>query len=195
MSLRTVAALYVDPKGQYVSMPGVDCWDEKRDAMTYWGPHPIVAHPPCGPWGALYKFCTKQNPACGPIAVAQVRKFGGVLEHPRGSKLWAHCQLPKPNEVQDKFGGFTVEIKQCHYGHKGEKLTWLYICGVTKITTIAELTAAANYNATPTHIVSSLGANKSRGPRLPEMTKRERFLTPKPLAEVLVKLARLTNEN
>lgn len=29
---QTVAALYVEPKGCYVALPGVDPWDEARDA-------------------------------------------------------------------------------------------------------------------------------------------------------------------
>jgi hypothetical protein len=52
-ALRTVAALYIDPRGPYPKMPVVDCWDETRDADRYAGAAPIVAHPPCGPWGAL----------------------------------------------------------------------------------------------------------------------------------------------
>jgi hypothetical protein len=30
--MRTVAALYIDPRGPYPIMPGVDCWDEARDS-------------------------------------------------------------------------------------------------------------------------------------------------------------------
>ena len=54
MTPRTVAALYVEPQGVYVGVPGVDPWDEKRDARKYAGPHPVVAHPPCQRWGRFW---------------------------------------------------------------------------------------------------------------------------------------------
>ena len=34
-SLRTVAALYVDPRGPYPKMLGVECWNEARDARLW----------------------------------------------------------------------------------------------------------------------------------------------------------------
>jgi hypothetical protein len=46
-----IAALYVETDGAYFGVPGVDPWDEARDARRYAGPHPIVAHPPCQRWG------------------------------------------------------------------------------------------------------------------------------------------------
>ena len=39
----TVAALYVETNGSYFGLPGVDPWDEPRDARLYAGPHPVVA--------------------------------------------------------------------------------------------------------------------------------------------------------
>jgi hypothetical protein len=44
--MRTVAALFVDPKGCYAGLEGVDPWGEERDARLYDGPHPIVGHAP-----------------------------------------------------------------------------------------------------------------------------------------------------
>jgi hypothetical protein len=46
----TVAALLVEADGVYANLPGVDCWDEARDARLYDGPYPVVAHPPCQRW-------------------------------------------------------------------------------------------------------------------------------------------------
>lgn len=44
MTLRTVAALYVDPKrGPYPSIPGVQCHGIEFDATRYMGPCPVGA--------------------------------------------------------------------------------------------------------------------------------------------------------
>jgi hypothetical protein len=62
-------------------------------------------------------------------AVDVVRREGGVLEHPRGSKLWKEKPLPEVGWFPDEFGGFTVEIDQYWFGHVANKPTKLYICG------------------------------------------------------------------
>ena len=110
--MRTVAALYVDPKGPYPAMEGVDCWDAERDARLYPGPHPVLAHPPCGPWGPLRHLNKKQDPDLAPLAVEQVRAWGGVLEHPKRSALWSACGLPYPGLFSDAWGGWTLEVHQ-----------------------------------------------------------------------------------
>lgn len=49
-----IAALYVLPDGPYAGLEGVEVWDEARDARTYAGPWPVVAHPPCQRWGRYW---------------------------------------------------------------------------------------------------------------------------------------------
>ena len=134
-----IAALYVDPKGPYAS-PSKLCrtsglttewYDAERDARTYEGDLPVVAHPPCGPWGRLAWRCSKQPRWAGPHAVEQVRRCGGVLEHPVGSKLFEHMGIPTspwtPDRYLDDHGGYTIKLPQWHWGHRGEKDTILYI--------------------------------------------------------------------
>jgi hypothetical protein len=130
-----VAALYIDPRGPYPTMPDIEPWGlPDRDAKTYPGPHPIIAHPPCGPWGRLRHFVkpgnSRQDKTCAPFAIAQVRRFGGVLEHPAGSLLWPSWNLPAPGAGADRHGGWTLELDQCRFGHVCRKRTWLYVVGI-----------------------------------------------------------------
>lgn len=183
MTLRTdVAALYVDRLGPYPKLVA-EWFDEARDARTYAGPLPVVAHPPCGPWGNLYKFCKHQDADLGPLAVTQVQRWGGVLEHPAGSKLWRHCQLPYPEELRDQFGGYTAIVNQVDWGHVAQKKTWLYIVGYAVGDLYHSLPLEIRH---PTHVVSR---SRKKGPALPEMRKSQRHITPPLFASWLLDLA------
>jgi hypothetical protein len=139
---RTVAALYVQPKGCYVGVPGVDPWDEARDARKYAGPHPAVAHPPCSRWSRLAKFCEARHGlkvgddgGCFEAALAAVRQWGGVIEHPAFTMAWARYGLPRPDTKAEHWtpgicGGFSAYVEQGRYGHPVKKATWLYVFGV-----------------------------------------------------------------
>jgi hypothetical protein len=79
----SVQALYIDPRGPYPALLGAEnCWGVERDAKSYTGGGPVVAHPPCGPWGRLKFLCKHQDPSCGPRAVEQVRLGGGRIGAP-----------------------------------------------------------------------------------------------------------------
>jgi hypothetical protein len=140
--VRTVAALYVQKGGAYYGLPGVDPWDEERDARTYVGPHPVVAHPPCQLWinltGVNYKRHggTHNRPGndggCFGRALECVRRFGGVLEHPAGSYAWETFALRKPGSEPQwwhdhRWGRreWVTEVWQSAYGHLARKRTWL----------------------------------------------------------------------
>lgn len=123
------AALYVTPSSVYKSMPGVDCFDQYRDARSYRGWLPVVAHPPCRSWGRLRHLANPRpdEQETGLHAVMQVRRCTGVLEHPSGSLLWVAAGLPRPGTGVDAWGGFSVSVDQSDYGHPARKSTWLYI--------------------------------------------------------------------
>lgn len=182
-----VAALYVDPRGPYPKL--VEHWyDEAKDARTYAGPWPVVAHPPCGPWGALKHLSRKDNAALGPIGVDQVRTYGGVLEHPAGSGLFAAKQMPRPGELPDAFGGWSLEVCQVDWGHVARKRTWLYVVGTRDLPTLPA-------SREPTHWVSG-GRNPNRkgsGGLIPAGMKvcsaQQRRRTPVAFAEWLLELA------
>lgn len=188
-----VAALFVDRLGPYPKIEGVDAWDVSRDARLYAGPLPIVAHPPCGPWSRLKHLYKGDEHSCAPLAVEHVRQWGGVLEHPRDSKLWPYCQLPKPGELLDAFGGFTLEIDQCAWGHVARKRTWLYVVGLERELVAAEIREGGS----PTHWTSGsrepVGTRSKTGKPVPEGIKvcsaTQRRRTPPALAAWLVSLA------
>jgi hypothetical protein len=138
-----IAALYVEKDGCYFNLPGVDPWDEDRDARTYGGPWPVVAHPPCQRWGrfaeggpaAPGRFKVGDDKGCFKAALAAVRKWGGVIEHPADSKAWRHFELNEPDRCggwinADFVGGWTCYVEQGFYGHFSRKGTWLYAHGV-----------------------------------------------------------------
>jgi len=183
-----VAALYVDPHGPYVGRADVDAWDASRDARQYAGPHPVVAHPPCGSWGKLRHLYEGSEYDCGVRAVEQVRGFGGVLEHPRGSALWVRCGLPLPGELPDAFGGVTIEVEQVRWGHVARKRTWLYLVGVHD----AGIDPPPR---DPTHWASGGRGRSSRmghpvPPGIKVCSAEQRRKTPPAFAEWLLQLAR-----
>ena len=142
----TVAALYVQKGGCYFGVPDVDPWDEARDARLYDGPHPVVAHPPCQRWGRYWmgsplvvartgeRKKKGDDNGCFKAALAAVRQFGGVLEHPEGSFAWEAFGLNQPPREggwvnADFEGGWTCRVEQGFYGHWARKPTWLYAAG------------------------------------------------------------------
>jgi hypothetical protein len=135
-----IAALFVETDGIYYGLPDVDPWDTARDARTYRGPWPVVAHPPCQRWGRFWHGSTRkphqfrkgEDGGCFAAALTAVRNYGGVLEHPKDSHAWEWFGLAKPPRsggwVEADRWGFTCCVYQGHYGHFSGKPTWLYAC-------------------------------------------------------------------
>ena len=138
-----IAALFVATGGVYYGISDVDPWDIIRDARTYPGPYPVVAHPPCERWGRYWSGgpsarvrCIKgDDNGCFAAALASVRRWGGILEHPEASHAWNAYELRKPPRSggwvrADVHGGWTCCVEQGHYGHLARKATWVYAVGV-----------------------------------------------------------------
>ena len=201
---KSVAALYVLADGPYVGLEGVDPWPEERDARTYAGPHPVVAHPPCQRWGRYWfggpscKVRKKlgDDDGCFAAAVASVRRWGGVLEHPEASHAWAAHGIAKPPRaggwVRGDDHGWTCCVEQGHYGHAARKATWLYACGVAR-EDLPELI----WGPSPSRRRLDEGFHSKRERERERrqgavawQTRRERAVTPKPFREVLLSIAR-----
>lgn len=112
-----VAVLYLNRRTLWSKLfPAVDLYGPTRDVRTYQGPYPVIAHPPCGPWGK-YKANCFQSKEDGILAMNLVHSFGGCVEQPVGSSLFR--DHGKPGAVIEK-------VEQSLYGHQARKPTLLY---------------------------------------------------------------------
>jgi len=195
-----IAALYVLESGPYYGLAGVDPWSEDRDARLYAGPHPVVAHPPCERWGrywdggpaAKVKQKLGDDKGCFKAAIASVRDWGGVLEHPEGSHAWNHFGLTKPPRsggwIKADDQGWTCCVAQGHYGHPAQKLTWLYAVRTDR----PELT----WGPKPRYIDPSKYNSEEERKRMVKtgicqrLSKRQRATTPSEFRDLLLSIAR-----
>ena len=172
-----IAVLFTTRVSIYKTLRGVDCYDIDRDATTWPGGSPVIAHPPCRLWSSLAHMSTAplEEKELTPWAVEQVRRWGGVFEHPQRSQIWR--TLPKPWRC-DEFG-MTIECDQWHWGHVASKPTRLYVCGVAKIPPIPIRFGS------PWKTVTGIIGQPGR-----RCTDAERQATPPEFAKWLIKIAR-----
>lgn len=187
--MQKVAALFIRHDSIYKRLEGVEAFDEERDARTFPGGMPVVAHQPCEQWGQLahQAHVDPESKALAPWAVEQVRTWGGVLEHPNRSKLWEFCGLPAPGKGLDRFGGWTLAVSQKWWGHEAEKLTLLYVVGVNPFTVSLPLTLG---RAAKTCGRSGRRRDGGRNTGRKEIGKAAREHTPEAFARFLIDLAR-----
>lgn len=210
----TVAALYVETGGCYYGLPGVEPWDEARDARQYAGPHPVVAHPPCQRWGKMWfgqplwvkrtgeRKRKGDDGGCFEAALKAIRTYGGVLEHPWGSHAWAHFGLNKPPReggwiVADFHGGWTCCVEQGRYGHYARKPTLLVAYGIDPAE-LPELEWGIGEPRLDPAVIERMGLERAK--RLGEVGARgggtdssPRIGTPLPFRDLLLTMARSVN--
>lgn len=195
--IRAVAALFVSDRGPYVGLPGVELWDQARDARRYAGPYRVVAHPPCERWGrywfggpsARVRRIKGDDNGCFEAALKAVRTYGGVLEHPAASSAWAHYGLLAPPRaggwvVADWEGGWTCCVDQGHYGHRAQKATWLYANGV-ELPRLIWGKSDRRVTLEPSHSVEER-RRKLRTGTCQRLSKRQRSETPILFRDVLL---------
>jgi len=191
-----IATLFVEKGGAYFDVPGVDPWDIERDARTYPGPHPVIAHPPCERWGRYAKGCpTNQvetpgaDGGCFATALHSVRLWGGVLEHPKDSLAWEFFGLTRPfptGWTRAKEGEWVCQVDQAHYGHPARKTTWLLYVGPKPNDLIW---GPAEQRLCPRSL-SRRGYEKTRKRGIIEgMSSKQRQRTPPEFREALIRLA------
>lgn len=191
-----IAALFVETGGVYFGLDGVEPWDAKRDARLYDGPWPVVAHPPCQLWVNFAALNFKRyggehnrpgaDGGCFSSALASIRRWGGVLEHPASSNAWAAYGMVRPSgegwvqstRVDERgWSEWACEVWQSAYGHPARKRTWLYFAG-------PEQPSDVSWERKPgTHQVGWFDRIK------PTLSKKEASRTPIPFRDELLALA------
>jgi hypothetical protein len=129
---------------------------------------------------------------CFEAALAAVRRWGGVLEHPEGSAAWRHYGLLPPRRpggwsVADWQGGWTCCVDQGHYGHRAPKATWLYAAHVDLPSLI--------WGKADTGHVWDLGIESAKRKRAiktgicQRLSRRQRLSTPEQFRDLLISIA------
>ncbi len=183
-----IAALYVETNGAYFGLPDVDPWDIHRDARLYAGPHPVIAHPPCHRWHQLsavnnkrWGYVINDDDGCFAAALAAVREYGGVLEHPAETRAFKFHNIPEPvsgNWQRTIDGDWVTEIWQSSYGHRARKRTWLLYHGRT-------MPPVLKWHKVPgTHQIGWFDR------KLPQLPKRDLSTTPDLFRDLLIEIAR-----
>jgi hypothetical protein len=193
-----VVALFVSPDGPYPRLVGASrCYDEARDARTYEGEHPVVAHPPCQLWVNFAFLNYKRwggehnrpgnDGECFRFALSTVRRVAGVVEHPAFSHAWEAHALTAPRQVgwiRTSATEWVCEVWQSAYGHKARKRTWLLY--------------VSPWQHPPWELVwerhagtHQIGFHDDRGKarNKPTVSKKEAIHSPPAFAEVLIALA------
>lgn len=207
----TIAALYVESGGSYFGLSGVEPYDEVRDARMYMGPHPVVAHPACQRWGKLWRG-QPGNIKAGKVerlgddkggfkcALSDVRRWGGVLEHPEHSNAWKAFGLAKPPRAggwvrADEQGGWTCRVEQGQYGHVVPKPTWLYAVRVDPLPDLKWGVFPVTDDMFPEEAMRKHGREYCRRAGLMAFhgggkNSHKRIYTPPAFREILISMAR-----
>lgn len=189
-----IAALFVEKGGIYWDNENIDAYDVSKDAMSYSGELPVVAHPPCQLWGRFAKINyirwggehNKPGNDGGSFkfALDQVRRCGGVLEHPAYTNAWKEYNLPRPSTFgwTEVNGDYVCEVWQSAYGHRANKKTWLLYKGINP---------PFELNWDKPRGTHQIGGRDQRGKskNKPTVGKKEASATPIKFRDELIRLA------
>lgn len=207
-----IAALYVEPQGVYAGLLDVDPWPESRDARTYQGPHPVVAHPPCQRWGrywsggpsAKVRRTLGDDGGCFAAALHAVDRWGGVLEHPEASHAFGAHGILWSDPTTRAAGGwqklpsyspagarYVCQVEQGHYGHPARKKTWLYYVGRTPPPELIWGPSQGMRLDEGFHSKAERLAARAAGKQpIPRLTRAQNLATPIAFRDLLISIAR-----
>lgn len=204
--LTKIAALFVATDGCYFGLPRVDPWDVMRDARDYRGPHSVVAHPPCERWGRYWSGGPSvkirrrlgDDGGCFASALASIRKWGGVIEHPEASHAFRAFGLLIPPKTGgwcpvyangERIDEWSCCVEQGHYGHPARKATWLYFVGPRPPNLIWGKSSGTRLDE-GFHSKAERDTARASGVKpIKRLSKAENIATPLPFRDLLLSLA------
>lgn len=166
--------LYTNSDSNYKKFD-IECYDLRKDARSFTGSNPIIAHPPCRGWGRLRSFSNHPGVELllGVHAVQVARCNGVVVEQPFDSLLFDYMSAGSYQEP-DRFGGWRLKVQLNWFGFQCRKVTALYIVGCAPKSIPAY---PISFDAITTTICH------------PKFPKKERATTPPAMCKWLIELA------
>lgn len=126
-------------------------------------------------------------------ALASVRRWGGVLEHPAYSDAWQAFGLPRPGRHGGWHGGicrgWSAHVEQGRYGHVAKKATWLYSFGAE----LPTLRWGSDLDTKSGALVSWCGNYTAANEARPRVGKSAAAATPIAFRDLLISIAESVN--
>lgn len=185
--MKKIPVLFAQEKSLYKNYSTFDVYDLKRNAFTYYSRLPVIAHPPCRLFSRLRGLSTApiSEKKCAYFSLAQVRMFGGILEHPRSSTLWHNGNFNLNGEI-DKYGGFLRSVNLSWFGYPAEKKTMLYFVGISP----GHLPPFPISLSAPLFTVGSC-----KNQKLSEIKRKSRSETPDQMIEYFIQVMKIINKS
>jgi hypothetical protein len=122
-----ISILCAKKNSLYKTIPGIDVWDEDRDAYFFTGSNPVITHAPCAQWSRMRNFA-KDDPDQKELAyfcLTKIIRNGGIFEHPAGSSFFKQAGLTKNiYSVDQSWWGFPAVKRTYLFFHECRPLSF-----------------------------------------------------------------------
>lgn len=171
----------------YYNFKGIDCFNQERNVFSLDSRSVCIAHPPCRLFSRLRKFSTAplEEKKIAFFCLEKIRRFGGILEHPRSSTLWHTGNFDLTGGI-DSYGGFLRSVDLSWFGFPARKKTMLYFVGISP----SELPP---FPISLDALTGCIGSSSKKSLLL-ELPKKMRAQTPVLMIEYLIEVCRIIEE-
>ncbi len=92
----------------YKKIPGLDVWDDLRNAYYFTGSNPVITHAPCAQWSRMKAFSKpdQETKDLAYFCLNKVVRNGGIFEHPAGSSFFKEVGITNIYSVDQSWWGF-----------------------------------------------------------------------------------------